>query len=145
MMMFSGGSSPYALVATQHKDDIIDGNYTAPDELGVYTLTANDSSGNSVSATITVANVPVITPAMGWLDQSAKMQFNVVGGKPPYAWAATAGYVPTSGEKVTYTAPRVSNEVTVTVTDNLNQKSTAVVYVDLPLKADRENIPLEPG
>ena len=140
----SGGSPSYTLVATQGNVDN-DGNYTAPMALGVYTVTANDTAGNSVAATVTVDNVPVISPAMGWLDQNGNMQFNVVGGTPPYAWVTTAGSVTTSGEKVTYTAPRVSSEVTVTVTDNLNQESTAVVYVDIPLKATKKDIYLEPG
>ena len=128
--------------ATQGNIDA-NGFYTAPAGLGTYTITAHSTATDQASTTVTVANVPVITPAKAWLDRGGNVTLNVVGGVPPYSWVTTAGSVPSSGNSVKYAAPSVSQEVTVTVTDNQGESSEAVVYVDQPLMASPEEIYIE--
>jgi len=130
--------------ATQGNIDA-NGFYTAPAGLGTYTVTAVSTAGDQASITVTVANVPVITPANAWLDKGEYVTLNVVGGVPPYNWVATAGMISGSTNSVKYTAPGASQEVTVTVTDNQGETYEALIYVDLPLRATREEIFLEPG
>ena len=129
------------------KGDIDDtGLYTAPPDIGTYIITAMDDAGNVATATVTVGNVPVVTPKKAWLGLGESTTFEVVGGTPPYTWTASAGDVsPKTGSTVTYTAPDVAQEVKVTVTDSLGQKSEAIVYVDLPMKPSKEEIYIEPG
>ncbi|MBF0099457.1 MAG: VWA domain-containing protein [Desulfobacterales bacterium] len=119
------------------------GQYVAPLEIGVYTITAKDGA-DEASAIVTVANIPIITPAFSWLKQEESTTLNVVGGTPPYTWTTSTGDIQLSGNSVTYKAPKVATEVTVTVTDNLNQQSTAIIYVDQPLMPTTEEIFLEP-
>lgn len=121
------------------------GNYTAPADLGKDTVTAKDNAGNEATASVTVGNIPVITPAMAWLEKSGMSDFDVVGGTPPYTWSVTAGKITPSTSSASYTAPGVSGEYTINVKDSLGQESTAVVYVELPLKATRQEIFLKPG
>ena len=121
------------------------GLYTAPSDIGNYKVTARDSQGNEAVANVKVGNVPVITPAMNWLSKGDTADFTVVGGTAPFAWTVTAGTIDTSGKTVTYTAPGVAGEVTVTVADSLGQESTAVVYVDQELRATKEKIYIKPG
>lgn len=139
-----GGSGTINWTATEGDIDNT-GNYTAPQGLGTYIVTARDASGNQATVTVNVADVPIITPAAIWLDQRDKATLNVVGGMPPYKWTATAGNVSSNSETVTYNAPAVSTEVTITVTDNRGHTSEATAYVDLPLRATGQNIYVEPG
>lgn len=121
------------------------GGYTAPADLGVDTITAEDDAGNEATATVTVGNIPVITPAMVWVVKSGMTSFDVVGGTPPYSWSVTGGNISVTGTSASYTAPGVSGEYTVTVKDSLGQESQAVVYVELDLKATRAEIYVKPG
>ena len=140
----SGGTGTITWLADKGEIDS-SGLYTAPSDIGTYTITARDDAGNEATASVTVGNVPVITPAMAWLGKGKSNRFSVVGGTAPYSWSATAGTIGTAGSSLTYKAPGVSGEVTVTVTDALGQESEAIVYVDLELKATREEIFLKPG
>ena len=123
------------------------GFYTAPAELGAYIITAHSTTGNQASTTVTVANVPVITPVNVWLEQGGNVTLNVVGGIPPYSWMATAGFISGSGNSVKYNAPDVSpmEPVTVTVTDNQGESFEAIIYVVPPLSANQAEIYIEPG
>lgn len=121
------------------------GLYTAPSDIGVYMVEVDGGNGYVSTAIVEVGNLPVITPAMDWLGTGDTGNFTVVGGTPPYSWTVTAGSIDTTGKDVVFTASNVSSEVTVTVTDSLGQESTAVAYVDLPLRASKEEIYLEPG
>jgi Mg-chelatase subunit ChlD len=139
-----GGSGTINWTATVGNIDNA-GNYTAPQGLGTYDVTAHDASGNKASAEVVVADVPIITPANVWLDQRETATFTVVGGTPPYDWTATAGTFSGSSINISYKAPAVSTEVTITVTDNRGHTSEATAYVDLPLLADVEKFFIEPG
>jgi hypothetical protein len=121
------------------------GNYTAPEGIGTYVVTASDTAGNKASANIEVSDVvPVITPAKAWLQRGGKTTFKVVGGTPPYRWEASIGSIPRNGDTVTYQAPKLSSDVTIKLIDNLGNESKASVYVDLPLLASRQEIFVRP-
>jgi hypothetical protein len=138
-----GGNAEITWTAIQGNIDET-GLYTVPDVLGSYVITAHDSAGKQATATVTVADVPRITPAKVWLDLNETAELRVVGGVAPFEWTATAGSIAENGDTVTYKAPNVSQEVTITVTDNRGQESETVGYVDLRLQASREEIFLEP-
>jgi len=138
-----GGSGAITWTATQGNIDE-KGQYTLPDVLGTYVVTAHDSAGNQAKANVTVANVPGITPGNDWLDRNETTTFKVLGGVAPFNWSATAGSITENGNTLTYKAPDASEEVTLTVSDSRGKQSEAMVYVDLPLLASREEIFIEP-
>ncbi len=141
----SGGTGDITWIADYGNIDNA-GNYTAPDGLGTYVVTASDTAGNKASVNIVVSDViPVITPASAWLQKGGKTTLEVIGGTPPYRWEASVGSISGNGNTVTYQAPKLSSDVTITVTDNLGNESKASVYVDLPLMASREEIFVRPG
>ena len=123
------------------------GFYTAPNTTGTYLITATDETGKTVNATVTVIekNGIAITPAKTWIDRNDEYTFKVVGGVAPYKWYASSGKIESDDETAKYTAPNVSDTVIITVKDNLNQKSTATVYVDLPMQASVKQIYISPG
>jgi len=141
-----GGSGEFTWIATQGNIDET-GLYTVPDVLGTYVITAHDSAGKQATVNVTVANVPVITPAKVWLDMNETATLSVVGGVAPFEWTATVGSITENGDTVTYTAPNVSQKeaTTITVTDNRGEQSETVVYVDLPLFTSSKKIFRKPG
>jgi hypothetical protein len=143
-----GGSGTITWIAREGDIDNA-GNYTAPQGLGTYEVTARDASGNKASVKVVVAEeVLIITPAKVWLDKNETRTLNVVGGTSPFCWTASAGsFSPKCGETVTYKAPNVSptEPVTIKVSDNRGNTSEATAYVDLPLLADVEKFFIEPG
>ncbi|MCP4699971.1 MAG: VWA domain-containing protein [Gammaproteobacteria bacterium] len=139
----NGGTGTINFSVTQGAIDA-SGLYTAPLGFGSYLITATDGAGNKATANVTVANVPVITPANAWLQKDGDASFTVVGGSQPYTWKATTGQMSTTGNTMTYQAPGASTDVTVHVTDNQGYTAEARVYVDLPLNPDRKEIFVEP-
>ncbi len=135
----SGGVGTTRFIATQ---GIItpSGEYTAPAELGSYTITATDEAENTATVTVSVNNSPVITPAQAWVDRDGSIKLDVVGGRPPFAWHTTAGTISVSGTNVEFKAPSESITANVTVTDNVGQTSKAEVFVDIPLRADKQEV-----
>jgi len=121
------------------------GEYTAPANLGIYTITATDEAENTATVTVSVNNSPTVTPAQAWVDRDGSIKFDVVGGRPPFAWHTTAGTIDVSGANVTFKAPSESITATVTVTDNAGQTSTSTVYVDIPLRATKQVVYAAPG
>ncbi|MBF0199883.1 MAG: hypothetical protein HQK66_00950 [Desulfamplus sp.] len=121
------------------------GNYTAPAQLGRDTVTARDSLGNESAATVIVADIPVITPAMAWIEKGDSVSFDLLGGTPPYTWYTDAGNIEGSTDSAVYTSPDLSGEFTIKVRDSLAQEASAVIYVDLELRATREEIFVKPG
>jgi hypothetical protein len=121
------------------------GEYTAPAELGVYTITATDEAENKATVQVSVKNSPIIIPAQAWVDRDGKIKLDVVGGKSPFAWHTTAGTIDVEGSSVEFTAPSESITATVTVTDNLGETSQAEVFVDIPLRATKEVTCVQPG
>ncbi|MBF0102329.1 MAG: VWA domain-containing protein [Desulfobacterales bacterium] len=140
----AGGTGTYKWSATQGNISTT-GLYTAPDLFGTYTITVTDDSGNEGSATVSVGNYPVITPAYAWLNRKGEVDFKVVGGVAPFYWIVSAGDYTQTDNAIRYKAPDASTDVTVEVTDSRGQKSRATVYVDLPLLPSKEIIYIEPG
>ncbi|SEH08954.1 VWA domain-containing protein [Candidatus Venteria ishoeyi] len=146
----NGGTGNITWVAAKGTIDS-NGNYTAPVDFGTYQITATDGAGVQASASVRIANVPVASPQMVWLEKGGQTNLSVIGGNTPYTWTASAGqFQKTSrrsaeGNTVIYIAPDVSTDVTITVTDNVGETSTVMAYVDLPLKATREELFLTPG
>ncbi|MCP4702358.1 MAG: VWA domain-containing protein [Gammaproteobacteria bacterium] len=139
----SGGSGNAVFAVDQGTIDA-SGNYTAPVGVGVYEINA-EAGACKAKASVTVANIPIITPANAWVGQNGAVSFSVVGGTPPYHWTAVLGELSVSGNMVAYQAPGVSTEVTVSVTDNQGLVSAALVYVDQPLRTTRAELFVEPG
>ncbi len=139
-----GGSGTYTWSANKGQIDN-SGHYSAPSDIGTDIITVADDAGNEATATVTVGNIPVVTPAKAWLDLGGSREFTVTGGTGPFTWTVSAGDLSsTTGNSVIFTAPDVSQEITVTVTDSLGQKSEATVYVDLPMQATNEEVYIEP-
>ncbi len=121
------------------------GEYTAPQDLGTYTITATDEAENTATVQVSVNNQPTVSPAQAWVDRDGKIKLDVVGGRPPFAWHTTAGAIDVEGTNVEFKAPSESITATVTVTDNGGQTSTAEVFVDIPLRATKQVTYVEPG
>jgi hypothetical protein len=140
----SGGVGTVRFTATQGTITPT-GEYTAPAELGAYTITATDEAENEATVQVTVTNSPVITPAQAWVDRDGTIKLDVVGGKSPFAWHTTAGTIDVEGSSVEFKAPSESITARVTVTDNVGQTSQAEVFVDIPLRADKQEVSVVPG
>ena len=140
----SGGVGSTRFTATQGAITP-SGEYTAPAELGTYTITATDEAENTATVTVSVNNSPIITPAQAWVDRDGSIKLDVVGGRPPFAWHSTAGTIDVSGSNVEFKAPSESITASVTVTDNVGQVSKAEVFVDIPLRATKQTIYAAPG
>jgi hypothetical protein len=140
----SGGVGKVRFTATQGSFGAA-GEYTAPADLGSYVITATDEAENTATVTVSVNNSPTVTPANAWVDRDGSIKFDVVGGRPPFAWHSTAGVIDVEGSNVTFKAPSESITATVTVTDNGGQTSTSTVYVDIPLRATKQVAYAKPG
>ncbi len=140
----SGGVGKVRFTATQGSFGAA-GEYTAPADLGTYIITATDEAENTATVTVSVNNSPTVSPANAWVDRDGSIKFDVVGGRPPFAWHSTAGVIDVSGTNVTFKAPSESITATVTVTDNGGQTSTSTVYVDIPLRATKQVAYAKPG
>ncbi len=147
----NGGTGSITWVATKGSIDNA-GNYSAPTDTGTYDITATDGAGAQATASIRVANVPVASPQKVWLDRGEQTTLNVVGGSQPYTWTTTTGQLQNvarrataTGNSVIFTAPNVSSDVTITVTDNVGESFKITAYVDLELTSTREELFLTPG
>jgi hypothetical protein len=140
----SGGVGKVRFTATQGTIKET-GEYTAPQDLGTYKITATDEAENTATVQVSVNNQPTITPAQAWVDRDGKIKLDVVGGRPPFAWHTTAGVIGVEGTNVEFNAPSESLTATVTVTDNGGQMSTAEVFVDIPLFATKTDIYVDPS
>ncbi len=140
----SGGVGKVRFTATQGTFGAA-GEYTAPADLGTYIITATDEAENTATVTVSVNNSPTVTPAQAWVDRDGSIKFDVVGGRPPFAWHSTAGVIDVSGTNVTFKAPSESITASITVTDNAGQVSQAEVFVDIPLRATKQVAYVAPG
>jgi hypothetical protein len=140
----SGGVGKVRFTATQGSFGAA-GEYTAPADLGTYIITATDEAENTATVTVNVNNSPTVTPANAWVDRDGSIKFDVVGGRPPFAWHSTAGVIDVEGTNVTFKAPSESITASITVTDNAGQVSTSTVYVDIPLRATKQVAYAKPG
>lgn len=140
----SGGVGTVRFTATQGTISPT-GEYTAPAELGTYTITATDEAENTATVQVSVNNNPTVTPEQAWVDRDGKLKLDVVGGRPPFAWHTTAGSIDVEGSSVEFRAPSESITATVTVTDNVGQTSQAEVFVDIPLRATKQEAYVKPG
>jgi hypothetical protein len=133
----TGGKPPY-LVTTSFgfsqeispdANGIASYNFTAPENPGTFTLTVKDSLTGELSAQINKIPLTLCVTPFGTVENplilflGEDIRLTVKGGVAPYNWTVTAGTLSsTIGKTVTYIAPKVSGEQTITVTDKNGNK-----------------------
>jgi hypothetical protein len=135
----TGGKPPYTVTTTLGDSQSINSdsyNFTAPDTPGTVTLTVTDAIAGERSAKINVVDPKIIVTPSGTKENpiilylGEAISLKVKGGIAPYNWTATGGTLSSNeGKTVTYIAPTVSGEQTITVTDNKGNKAEVIVKV----------------
>jgi hypothetical protein len=98
-------------------------------------VSVTDADGRTSSATVTVRALPQISPVTKEITVGGTITFSVTGGVTPYAWTLVTGsggaLSTNAGATCGYTAGQTGDTTdTITVTDALNNSSTATVTVD---------------
>lgn len=134
----SGGVSPYSFsVLSGGAGGTINsstGVYTAPSGVGsttVDTVQVTDSAGKIADAKATVIAAPLLKIAPSSLTAVPNTNYTFIasGGVPPYAFAASAGTISSSGAKGDFGVPSTTGTDTVTVTDSLGSTASATIDV----------------
>ena len=89
----SGGLPPYSYSISIGDGSVTSsgGVYTAPAGSGSAVIVVTDALGNTASSVASVIPKIVVTPGSGGFPDSSKLQLQVVGGKPPYAFSLLSG------------------------------------------------------
>ncbi|MCP4695552.1 MAG: PKD domain-containing protein [Gammaproteobacteria bacterium] len=132
----AGGKKPYVSVSALHGQISEQGGdsffvYTAPELVTSDTVTVADSLGQNGAAQIIVTE-PVLCPNPKEVTaaQGEAVSLSVGCGVAPYAWQASQGdFSATQGDRVTYFAPDMRADVTVTVTDKTGKSADVIVHV----------------
>ncbi|MBI3090154.1 MAG: carboxypeptidase regulatory-like domain-containing protein [Candidatus Tectomicrobia bacterium] len=104
--------------------------YTAPSLAGVFNVGVADNAGNQAIININVNSRIRISPAQAVVATNDTASFFAAGGSGSFVWSATAGSVsPTTGARITYTAPTVTGTANLVVTDTAGSTGVAVVTV----------------
>ncbi|MCP4697735.1 MAG: hypothetical protein GY862_12920 [Gammaproteobacteria bacterium] len=133
----TGGKSPYAWTVQAGNLSVTTGDrtaYTAPETIGEYWVRVTDAFNQTAEMAISVIGGScVITPAAATLSMGETKNFQIAGGKKPYvSISALHGEISEQGgDSFIYTAPGLAASDTVTVTDNLGQKCSAQITVQL--------------
>lgn len=143
----SGGVSPYtySITAGGGSINLSTGSFTAPGTAQSVTVQVTDTLSNTSSATITVVNPLVISPASINLQTDQPNTFSATGGQTPYTYSILSGggtIDPLTGD---FIAPNSPDVVGVRVTDSLGFTSDAAVTVYAPIVISPATITLGPN
>jgi len=136
----SNGDAPYFWSMT--KGDLTDNQgeqvtYTAPDRIGLHTVTVTDEMGNSQDILILVGDELSLSQQQLFLVPKDETQIQILGGVSDYTVNVTGGKADVatdeSGHTVNYTAPNVAGVYTLTVTDSQGEQVSAEITVTLDL------------
>ncbi len=140
----AGGVPPYDFTLVEGGGRIIRRDeqqlrYDAPDVPGTATIRVDDDEGNSASVLVSIVDELTLEPSSAVTAVGRVIEFEPVGGASPYTFSVTGGSIDASGR---FTAPDSPGPVTVTVEDDLREKSTAQVTVNpaLSIAPDGETI-----
>jgi hypothetical protein len=108
------------------------GRYTAPDKQTNDVILLTDAEGNTDVGSAIVTDVLSLSPASLSLEVNNKQTFTVSGGIPPYTFEVVSGegsIVPFDSDSGEYTASDTPGNVTVSVTDNVDNTAEAYITV----------------
>ncbi|MBF0102646.1 MAG: hypothetical protein HQK77_17225, partial [Desulfobacterales bacterium] len=111
-------------------------HFVSPATAGKTILSVTDAFNQTALATINIINMNPLTinPSEMTLRLGEHKELSVLGGKGGYTWTVSSGTLLTfQGEKVTYIAPDVTGEVTVTVKDSAGETAESKLNVSLDL------------
>ncbi|MBI3090624.1 MAG: Ig-like domain-containing protein [Candidatus Tectomicrobia bacterium] len=110
---------------------------TAPQQVGTVNVILRDNADNQVVANIAVVNDAIqITPRTAQMQVNESRLFQAVGGTGSFSWEAEAGSISsTVGTSITYTAPSLPGEYTISVLDSSGNGGTARAVVAAPAGA----------
>ncbi len=128
----TGGVPPvtYSIINGLGTIDPNSGLYTAPSGPGSAIIRALDSRGNSSDAAVNIFAALGITPSPITLAVNNTTTFSAGGGSAPYVYSIFSGTGTVDPSTGIYTAPALSGNATVRVTDSLGATANALVTVN---------------
>ena len=132
----SGGYGDYVWTYTQGEADRQDGdtiNYTAPNVSGWHTVTVRDELANNQQVLILVGNELSLSEEQLFLVPEDSVELNVLGGVAPYTVNVSAGKADVRSNVITYTAPKVAGNYSLTVSDKSGNKVSVEIKIALDL------------